>query len=1263
MHTLLYVQSDNSLKNSVIKPGSINNMLEGSGYDRAVLADDSLCAGIFGHQGPFGVKAFTSRDSQVLLLPKDYQGYQKMSRLVSEAGEELEDCRGVMLPVIDITKIEKGDIICIIPAEDGPLAAVYDRNSRLKERAEEIRGSLPTDLSDDAYMVNCSRLDAVRQQLKDMDAQSKELKAKALVDVDKKAKGLAMLLGISFEEAKKDLASDYEAKEEAGKKLRSLSRQITKKEREKDALVNARAETKREHDQKMRLAAEYETIVSEVLSDEDVEKEVAGLIAGYKGIFGEDLYIGISPYGDRHRGICGVPECALQSVHMEKEDQLPWWQSMRALRLKTWDNLSAGDYIKYMMSFEEYRQRLSAVYGPEAADRAIMRTDLIGSQLDVVIPDTPNYPKYRDKYGNIVKDAPGLLRQLAWKGVRERLGPLADTEPYRKAMEHELSVIIKLGYADYLLIVSDFIQYAKMRARQLDPTGVGVGVGPGRGSGAGSLVNYGLYITDLDPLAYGLRFERFLNEFRVSMPDIDTDFSQEVRGDAIEYVRKKYGKECVKMIMTIMTQGAKASLRNAGKVQDYYLSYVMKKPVSGDERYSSFSLLGTEMGKMVPKEVKSLKEVEGQIRERYKDDPNALMILDRALATENLMVGTSTHAAGVIIGDGRNLEDLVPLMDSRTGSTPGSIVKDHVQAVQCDMVQAEGILKLLKMDFLGLINLDYITETFRLICRRYGIRIDIDKIPFEREVFAEFAKGNTAYVFQFESAGMRKMLRQFRPEKFSDLILLVAAYRPGPMKFIPEIIDIKHGRKQVRYSIPALEPILRETYGKPIYQEQLMDIFHECAGFSLGEADTIRRYMSKKKEKAFLAYKPKFIAGFMEKGGSAQDAEAEWESYVDFANYGFNKSHAAVYAWISYVTAWLKYHYGVEYMTAILNKEEVKELPKALAECKRMGIKVLPPDINVSSGPFTIEGSGKVRYGLERIKGFRKEAVKKLIDERQKGSFVDYRDFLIRTDLNEKETKKLIACGCFDNCRTYRSRAVMIEEIDENSYLLDAYRTTSEKKYRQKAEYRERYLRERIHDGYAADDAIAFLADETELLGACISKDPLDAYKDVYRDSTISLTENIAPSNNTVIAGIASGIRILEDKQMFFFTVTDPTGSIECACFRDAFGLRNKVQEGGFVMVRGRTYYKEWGGDIRLQMAVRDIQMKDIQQPIRVYVGTKADRDAYVSSMTPYLSDKGRPVIIHVEEEGRFMDPGIRVFPDDAAKGPCYKCETETIGI
>lgn len=1260
-HTLCYVQSDNSIKNSMLKAGSIKGLLSGTGYSRAVLADDGLCTGVFQQDGPFGVKAFVSSDAQVLLLPKNYKGYQKLSRLLSDAGSRLQDCRGVLLPVVDVKDLEKGDVICIVPAEDGPAAILYDRNEALKRTADALAGTLPGDLSQDAFMVNSKRLEDVKADIKDLEKRIRALKQAAEEDVDKKAYGLSLLLGISLEEARKEHEADYRARDEARRELKKATKQLARKKRERDGLAEARKETKKEHDEKAKLLEEYDRARELVLPDEEVDRQAKKVLQEYREAFGDDLYVGISPYGDRH-GSFGMKACALQSVHMAAQDQLPWWQSMRALRLKTWDNIGPGDRLKYLLPYEEFRQKLAACYGQEAADRALEAADEIGDQLRVVFPETENYPRYRDENGNIVPDAPAILRELAAKGARERLGALADTQRYQQMLEHELGVIIELGFADYLLIVSDFIRYAKELSRKKDPSGLGEGVGPGRGSGAGSLVNYCLYITDLDPIKYDLRFERFLNKERVSMPDIDTDFSQEVRPDAIDYVRRKYGQDCVKMISTCLTQAPKLALRNAGKVQDYYLTSQAGHPVSGDGHYSSFSFLGQEMGQYVDKDVKSLEEVEGFLREKYKGNANALMILDRAMATEDLMVGTSVHAAGVIIGTGQQpLKDLVPLMDSRAGADPGSPVKTVVEAVQCDMNVAESKLKLLKMDFLGLIYLDFITDAIRLIFRQRGVRINIKDIPVEREVLQEFARGNTAYVFQFESEGMRRMLKQFRPTSFEDLILLVAAYRPGPMDSIPDIIDVKHGRKRACYSIPELEPILGITYGKPIYQEQLMDIFHMCAGFSLGEADIIRRYMSKKKVDKFMAYKPKFVEGFMTKGGTREAAEAEWASYENFARYAFNKSHAAVYAWISYVTAYLKHHFGTEYMCAVLNKEKMKKLPKVLEECRRMGVRVLPPDINASAEMFRIEGDC-IRFGLSRIRGFQKDTAQKILAERQKGFFNDYRDFLLRTDVSEKDTSMLVSCGCFDGCGKYRSRAVMIDEIDMTSALLRSYREISDKetsdaKRRLKAECRQRFLREQVLDGYAADDAVSFLAEETRLLGACLSRDPLEPYLSFYQDGHITKTDALEAGSFTVAAGIVSGLRVKEDRDMMFFDITDPAGTVSCACFRDAGKFRPFAQNGSFVLVTGRAENREWDGELSKQIIVNKVEPRDAVRPIRVYVQTAMDAERYIRSMSPYVSQRGRPVVIHSQEAGQFVETPIKVFPTDAGRGPCYYYE------
>ncbi len=616
------------------------------------------------------------------------------------------------------------------------------------------------------------------------------------------------------------------------------------------------------------------------------------------------------------------------------------------------------------------------------------------------------------------QDLNELLTQEAQKGLEERITQREKDEgeitpalrqEYKDRLDFELKVITNMGFSGYFLIVADFIDYA----RRSD-----IPVGPGRGSAAGSLVAYCLHITNLDPIKYGLLFERFLNPQRISMPDIDIDFCMNGRDDVIRYVAEKYGRENVGQIITFGTMKARGVIRDVGRVLNIPYGEVDK------------------IAKMVPEgpnvTLSQAIEEEPSLKKMEEGEEIEKKLLKISLSLEGLSRHVSTHASGVVISD-KPLVEYLPLCKGTNDEIMTQFTMDEIEK-----------LGLIKFDFLGLKTLTVIKHTLKLIEESSGQKIDIDHIPLDdKETFGICQEGKTTGVFQLESDGMKDLLRSLKPEVFEDLVALVALYRPGPMEWIPDYLNGKHGRRKTKYLHPGLEPILGKTYGVAIYQEQVMQIARDLAGFSMAEADVLRKAMGKKDADLLAEQKEKFINGCMKKGIEANLAERIYTFIEPFAGYGFNRSHAACYALIGYQTAYLKAHFPVQFMAALLTQDmgNQDKTIKNIAECREMGIKILPPDLNESQADFTvIEGS--IRFGLAAVKNVGLKAVESIIEARNlSGPFKDLLDFCQRVEgskVNRRVLEGLIQCGSFDFTGVYRSR--LFASLDDVIRLCGATR-------------------------------------------------------------------------------------------------------------------------------------------------------------------------------------------------------------------------------
>ncbi|NLM51762.1 MAG: DNA polymerase III subunit alpha [Firmicutes bacterium] len=814
------------------------------------------------------------------------------------------------------------------------------------------------------------------------------------------------------------------------------------------------------------------------------------------------------------------------------------------------DRMRFGSDEFYLKTAEEMAALFPEL--PEAVDNTVE----IAERCEVEFEFGKTYmPVYDIPAG--FKDDSEYLRKLCLDGAKKLYGdPLP--EQVQERLDYELNVIKQMGYCSYFLIVWDFVNFAHNS---------GIPVGPGRGSAAGSIVAYCLGITNIDPLKYNLLFERFLNPERVSMPDIDIDFCYEQREKVIDYVIKKYGEDHVAQIITFGTMGARAVVRDVGRVLNMPYAEVDK------------------IAKMIPAEpnitVAEALEKAPDLKELYEKDPKIKQLIDLSMTLEGLPRHTSIHAAAVVISQ-KPLVELVPLQKSGDMMVT-QFPKDPVEE-----------LGLLKMDFLGLRTLTILDEAVRLVKQTTGKEIDLQRLPLDdKKTYELLSQGDTAAVFQLESSGMRSVLRELKPSVFEDVIAVLALYRPGPMEQIPTFISNKHGLTPIQYLHPDLEPILKETYGIMVYQEQIMQVASKMAGFSLGEADLLRRAIGKKKIEILNEQREVFVQGCLAKGHSAKLANDLYDLIVKFASYGFNKSHAAAYALVSYQAAYVKAHYPTEFMAAHMTGHmfSTDKIAGYIDDCKKMGIAVLPPDINVSEKNFTVTGDRVIRYGLAAVKNVGLGAIESIIAARQEGGkFTSLRDFCSRVDLrscNKKVLESLIKSGAFDCFGANRNQLFAI--LDET--VAAAQTMQKEKQNGQISMFEilgdeEESAWLNLHDEYPdlpAPSAKERLAMEKEALGLYLSGHPLEEYEQVLKLYPELLTLNelsaLADGELVITAGMISNSKTImtkAGKPMSFFTLEDMTANVEVVVFPKVYEKAKVYLENDqVVFVQGRLDHKD----------------------------------------------------------------------------------------
>jgi len=995
--------------------------------------------------------------------------------------------------------------------------------------------------------------------------------------------------------------------------------------------------------------------VAEFLMEEKFEaaREAA---ATYRDIFGKENFFleiqdqGLAQEHKIHPALfrlekdLGLPVVATNDSHYLCEDDAHAQDVM--VCIQTGKSIQEPNRMKFQGNqfFVKSHQEMARVFkdSPDVLTRTLAIAERCNMRLEKVSSPFPHFevpPGYTlDSYfEHITREGftrrVEALRTLSDRGLLKH--SLAD---YEQRLAREIGIIQQMKFSGYFLIVWDFIRYAKER---------NIPVGPGRGSAAGSLVSYSMGITDLDPLQHELLFERFLNPERVSMPDIDIDFCMNRRGEVIDYVTHKYGRENVAQIITFGTMAAKAAIKDVGRAMDI--------PYADVDR----------IAKMVPNQLNikledALKESPA-MQQAYQSDAQVKQLLDTAKKLEGLVRNAGVHAAGVVIAP-RPLTELVPLYKT----------KNEEIVTAFDMVAIEK-MGLLKMDFLGLTTLTILDDTAKLIEQTHGQKMSLEAIPLEDQETYEkvFHKGLTSGVFQFESHGMRDVLRRYQPNSIEDLTALNALYRPGPIQggMIDDFIERKHGRRKIEYELPELKEILAETLGVIVYQEQVMQIANRLAGYSLGEADLLRRAMGKKKPEEMAQQRERFVQGAVQRGYPPKKIEKIFDLMAQFAGYGFNKSHSAAYALLAYHTAYLKTHYPVEFMAALLTSVtgSTDDVVKYINECREMGIAVEPPAINVSDANFTPHGAA-IRFGLAAVKNVGLNAIESIAAGRKKlGRYKSIFEFCESVDLrllNKRVLESLIKSGAMD-CLGRRAQlmAVLDKAIERAQGV---QRDAESGQHGLFGVFQQEEVREdnnKLADIPDWDEHLR-LASEKEILGFFITGHPLEKYRDKIEDFRALSTEEITALKNSTgkdeicAAGIIANVRVLKSKKGEFYaqaTFEDMSGSVDMLVFPEAYRrLQDKVKLEVPVLVRGGVRIEEGSNP---KLTVSDIIALEEAKPklprsIRVRVPVESATDNTVDALhTLFTERKGEAkVLFDVERQGDFMvvmeAEGYNVQPD-----------------
>lgn len=1188
----------------------------------------------YGIKGIPGIELYIEEDDDILgkkmhliLIAKDIEGYHQISKISTNSYKRLYGGKPRANKEMLLQYIKGSHVICSSACMQGVLAVPLLFNIEIdklikkhRNRISKITEEYPLSVCDSkckALESLCNKLEELSLEKIQAEKDSKGSNTRLLNKAEKEFT-TGKIDEVTYRETLAELDKVDKKRKESAKKAVALKEKIADLKKMRSELNEEVKKYKEVLNKVKAIESQIEKLNNSKQTEEEMEQNACKEALWYKNLFGDDFYVELQYHGLPDEAAVmpkiyeigkklGIKSIISNDAHFPKKEDSFKRKLLRMADFGRWMDEEETEKELYLKSDEELRDILRNIIPDEAIDESFVNLDEIEEKCNVVFEKGEHYPKF-------CENSALELRKAVVAGIEERFPGLKGwTKQYKERLEYELDVITRMGYADYHLIVADFLRAGYLYGLipddkvaeaplELDELkkyvkenhfDCGQGIGPGRGSAVGSLVCYLLGITGIDPIKEQLLFERFLNVERVSMPDIDSDFSPAIRDKVMDYVKHKYGEDAVCGITTKGTRAARASVRDFAALR-------ATKGIDPDDKKSitaskqKWAVYADAICKCIPKTPGiKLSECEANFQKLREASPVYNEIIDGAFLLEGTFASYGMHAAAVIISDNKDVSDYIPLMWNNA--------KER-WTCQCNMVQAEDA-GLLKMDFLGLKNLKIITDALRIIKRQTGKTIKTDLIPFEKEVFSEiYSKGRTAFVFQFESEGMRDMCKKFSPDKFSDIILLNAAYRPGPMQYLPKVIDTKHNPDRLSYLVPELEPILKDTYGSIIYQEQVMEIFRSLAGYSFGQADIVRRAMSKKKTKVLEKERESFIygdserniVGCKENGIDIEKANQLFDEMTEFAKYAFNKSHAAAYSRVSVITAWLKYNYPKQYLCSAMNIIEMKKMPLMVSECKKWGITLKAPDINMSSYEFLADDTEDIVYfSLSKIKNIGSDA-DEIIKNRGKG-YSSFEDFVLRNrDCNKQVVESLIKAGAFDSFSKSRTALIteyaellaclkgldkkeqivrecelLLENFSEDYMLKNRGLFKEIKKFPAKRETLEKKLHQaeadikdiksdlshiKIYDAMP-DNIKQRLADERDMLGVYVSAHPMDGFNEPEQYGCVAMESIIESQRNVHVMGVIKDykevFRKSDGKKMCFFTLEDKSSEINVCVFAD----------------------------------------------------------------------------------------------------------------
>lgn len=1277
------------------------------------------------------VEGYLGKRYHLVLIAKNDNGYKGICKIVTESNKNLVNDYPIIKKedIARIMKEYKGDVFALSACMQGVICSIFLLNGVVEKKIEVLRKKQEKHYSPESEEIKASAyaLNGCKVSLDEAIAERDELKADSEQKFAKREKAIEKLKkeGVDVtdkeEELNKDKARQKEAQEKLpeAKKAVALARKSYSNAQSVYKEILASVEKYKEYENQI---LEFK---KELKSDDELYEMAICEAKEYMDIFGKNRFlIELQYHGIPEEEICftkalklakelNIKTIASNDVHMltNSDDDIVRRALLKSLRFsQEYIELTDAEKELYLKDNYEMLDSLCKIIPKEDAISAINNIDVLFDSCNVEFKTDKHYPKY-SKTG----DADKLLDEAVKEGIKN-LFPNGLSKEYKERLNYELGIIKSMGYSDYHLIVKDFLEYGRLLGyipkEELDnaPLDIdklkslikekgynnpGFTIGPGRGSAAGSLVCYLLGITALDPIKYGLLFERFLNPERISMPDIDSDIAYTIRPKVIEYVKHKYGEMAVCGILTMNALAPKGAIETASTF--YGLKTYGK----------SLTTVRSELSKEIPSEIGTsfstkVDPSSGQISDndnaitlydyltqKHKDNKDKTEVLKWAKIMEGAFTEYGTHAAGICISDNNDVSEYIPLKFN---------TNLNMFTTQCNMVELEEN-GLLKFDFLGLKTLDIITDTVRAIEKRTGEIINPLTISTEDEAVYDsiIKKGLTNAVFQFESSGMKQMLKRFKPETFEDLIILVSMFRPGPLQYLDSVIDVKNGKKEISYLCDELKPILSKTYGAIVYQEQVMEICQKLAGFTLGHADQVRRFMSKKKADKLAAEKDAFIEGCSKNNISKEVAETLFTQMMDFASYAFNKSHAAVYAYIAYITAYLKLYYPAEFYASALNWVDKKKYARIISEARTLNVEVLPPCINTSQEEFSVCDSKSILFGLSNIMGV-KSCAKEIINERNAhGMYANIKDFFARVKVSSLVMEHLIFTGTLDvfcENRTsvfefYNNTKAIISSLRDNDVIkkcinlvLPHVETLAPEKLIEmqkeaglkvcitenttvsKLENKLNTVNKNISNltdelnairlSSQSEDKITRIEEEKKYLGIYVSMHPMDLYPSNEKMG-IGLIEDVYEETEAIY-GIITNVKEIQTKNgslMAVITVEDKTDSIEVVCFPKPYSqYKDMINIGSAYVIYGTVDiddYKSSEEETVYNVILNAMESVIINKPaIMVPVSSYATFhiDFLDIFKEDYESPNGYPLLIYDKSLGEIREMPFTVSED-----------------